>query len=89
MYFPQQSDSDNSISSVEISPKQIQPMSSIIKNSEKVDVRCCWKNCGMYFPTLDQLASHVSKVHSASGLGGLFYCGWEGCSRNSKGFNAR
>ncbi|XP_018565482.1 zinc finger protein GLIS2 homolog isoform X1 [Anoplophora glabripennis] len=84
-----QSDSDNSVSSVEISPKQIQPMSSIIKNAEKIDVRCCWKNCGMFFPSLDQLASHVSKVHSASGLGGLFYCGWEGCSRNNKGFNAR
>ncbi|KAJ8921677.1 hypothetical protein NQ315_010586 [Exocentrus adspersus] len=84
-----QSDSDNSVSSVEISPKQIQPMNNIIKNTEKTDVQCCWKNCGMFFSSLEQLASHVSKVHSASGLGGLFYCGWEGCSRNNKGFNAR
>ncbi|KAJ8939293.1 hypothetical protein NQ318_008283 [Aromia moschata] len=84
-----QSDSDNSTSSVELSSKLIRPIGSIIKSAEKSDVQCCWKNCGMYFPSLDQLASHVSKVHSASGLGGLFYCGWEGCTRNNKGFNAR
>ncbi|KAJ8979275.1 hypothetical protein NQ317_009889 [Molorchus minor] len=84
-----QSDSENSVSSVELSTKQIRPIGSIIKNTEKNDVKCCWKNCGMYFPSLDQLASHVSKVHSASGLGGLFYCGWEGCTRDNKGFNAR
>ncbi|CAH0553375.1 unnamed protein product [Brassicogethes aeneus] len=77
-----QSDSDNSISSVEISSKQIQ-------NQDKSDVQCRWKNCGISFLTLDQLATHVTKVHAVGGPGGLFYCGWEGCGRNNRGFNAR
>lgn len=32
---------------------------------------------------------HVTMVHAAAGQGGLFYCGWEGCSRGHRGFNAR
>lgn len=52
-------------------------------------VQCNWKSCGISFETLNQLATHVSKVHSSSGPGGLFYCGWDGCNRNNKGFNAR
>lgn len=82
-----QSDSDNSISSVEIFPKEIQNKQFGIKKSEQV--QCCWSSCGIIFESLDQLAIHVSKVHSASGPCGLFYCGWKGCTRNNKGFNAR
>ncbi|KAF5295978.1 hypothetical protein FQA39_LY12750 [Lamprigera yunnana] len=77
-----QSDSDNSVSSIEIFPKEFQ-------NKKKEQVQCCWSNCGITFESLDQLASHVSKVHASSGPGGLFYCGWKGCTRNNKGFNAR
>lgn len=84
-----QSDSDNSVSSIEVFPKEIRLSSNIGKQLEKSEVICRWKSCGIVFPSLDQLASHVAKVHSASGVGGLFYCGWEGCSRNEKGFNAR
>ncbi|KAB0802884.1 hypothetical protein PPYR_05070 [Photinus pyralis] len=80
-----QSDSDNSISSLEPFPKDSKL--SIIKKSEQV--QCCWSSCGIIFESLDQLAIHVSRVHSASGPGGLFYCGWKGCTRNNKGFNAR
>ncbi|KAF5273042.1 hypothetical protein FQR65_LT04784 [Abscondita terminalis] len=77
-----QSDSDNSVSSVEIFPKEIH-------NKKKEQVQCCWFNCGIVFESLDQLAAHVSKIHASSGPGGLFYCGWKGCLRNNKGFNAR
>ncbi|XP_072390618.1 uncharacterized protein [Diabrotica undecimpunctata] len=85
-----QSDSENSVSSVEIPHKELRLSSHIIKSSQlSTDVQCQWRSCGIMFSSLDQLASHVSKVHSASGLGGLFYCGWEGCVRNNKGFNAR
>lgn len=84
-----QSDSDNSVSSIEISPKPIRLAGNILKNYENVEVQCQWRSCGIHFSSLDQLANHVAKVHSASGFGGLFYCGWEGCSRNKKGFNAR
>ncbi|KAG5878394.1 hypothetical protein JTB14_022674 [Gonioctena quinquepunctata] len=84
-----QSDSDNSVSSVEIPQKELRMVSNIIKFAEKSEVQCCWKSCGIFYSSLDQLAAHISQVHSASGLGGLFYCGWEGCSRNNKSFNAR
>lgn len=86
-----QSDSENSISSVEVSPKQIRVKKTVTKpvEGEKTEVQCCWKSCGLFFPSLDQLGSHVSKVHASGGPGGLYYCGWEGCARNNKGFNAR
>ncbi|CAH2002291.1 unnamed protein product [Acanthoscelides obtectus] len=80
-----QSDSDTSISSVEVPSQTIR----YPKTSSEVEVQCRWRSCGLRFPSLDQLANHVAKVHSASGRGGLFYCGWEGCTRNDKGFNAR
>nr|CAI5859907.1 unnamed protein product [Callosobruchus analis] len=80
-----QSDSDTSISSVEVPSQTIRGL----KVSPDVESQCRWRSCGLRFPSLDQLASHVAKVHSASGRGGLFYCGWDGCTRNDKGFNAR
>ncbi|XP_023246718.1 zinc finger protein GLI2-like [Copidosoma floridanum] len=48
-----------------------------------------WQNCGRWFTSLDQLARHVKQLHAASGPRGLFYCGWEGCQRGERGFNAR
>lgn len=72
------SDSEGSISSA----------SSLDSPKEK-SLKCCWRNCGINFVTLDQLAAHVGKVHGASGPAGLFYCGWEGCTRNDRAFNAR
>ncbi|KRT83555.1 zinc finger protein, partial [Oryctes borbonicus] len=83
-----QSDSDNSISSVDISPEPIQGKPLAI-SSKITETRCCWRSCGIVFESLDKLSDHVSKVHAISGLGGLYYCGWEGCARNNKGFNAR
>lgn len=80
-----QSDSDNSVSSIEVPSHSI--VVEIPKKEEKK--QCLWRNCGVIFPSLTELASHVSKCHSASGPEGLFYCGWEGCSRDNKGFNAR
>lgn len=87
--FRLQSDSDNSLSSIEVSPKPIRARTVIQHTPKTNEVRCCWKSCGILFESLDQLATHVTRVHASSGPGGLFYCGWEGCSRNSKGFNAR
>ncbi|RZC41237.1 hypothetical protein BDFB_005272 [Asbolus verrucosus] len=84
-----QSDSDNSLSSIEVSPKPIRARTVIQHTPKTNEIRCCWRSCGILFESLDQLANHVTRVHASSGPGGLFYCGWEGCSRNSKGFNAR
>lgn len=84
-----QSDSDNSLSSIEVSPKPIRARSVIQHTAKSSEIRCCWQSCGISFESLEQLSNHVSRTHASSGPGGLFYCGWEGCSRNNKGFNAR
>ncbi|KAK9499017.1 hypothetical protein O3M35_003538 [Rhynocoris fuscipes] len=73
-----QSDSDASISSGELSLL-----------GQPAPIRCRWKMCGEWFNQLESLASHVTHVHAVSGKGGLFYCGWEGCARGDRGFNAR
>ncbi|KAK9871390.1 hypothetical protein WA026_011644 [Henosepilachna vigintioctopunctata] len=77
-----QSDSENSESSVDIS--RTRP-----KSDSRGLLKCCWKLCGIEFESLELLANHVTRQHAASGPGGLFYCGWEGCTRNQRGFNAR
>ncbi|XP_050306052.1 zinc finger protein GLI2-like isoform X2 [Anthonomus grandis grandis] len=78
-----QSDSDNSVSSIEIPSHSIE----IPKKEERR--QCLWINCGTIFQSLTELASHVAQYHSAGASDGLFYCGWEGCNRNNKAFNAR
>lgn len=83
LYFEFQSDSDNSLSSIEVPSHSI----AIPKKEEKK--QCLWSNCGATFGSLSELASHVSQCHSSGGPDGLFHCGWEGCTRNNKGFNAR
>ncbi|CAH0767692.1 unnamed protein product [Bemisia tabaci] len=69
---------DSTVKDVKLSPKQEQEM-----------VKCRWLGCGGWFTSLDQLGAHVTRVHAGAGEGGLFYCGWEGCSRAERGFNAR
>lgn len=50
---------------------------------------CKWENCYCVFFKLDDLASHVTQKHAVVGLGGLYYCRWENCLRQHRGFNAR
>ncbi|BES93498.1 ZnF_C2H2 [Nesidiocoris tenuis] len=73
-----QSDSDGSVSSGECGHHGL-----------SAPVKCMWDTCGDWFPTLEELASHVAVNHAVAGKGGLFYCGWKGCSRGDRGFNAR
>lgn len=88
-----QSDSDNSsVSSVEVSSRaSTKPELSKfpVAATVKTHVQCCWESCGIAFESLDQLATHVTRLHASCGPGGLFYCRWEGCTRNDRGFNAR
>lgn len=49
---------------------------------------CRWKGCSCSFTTLNALSNHMA-VNHANAEGGLFYCGWSGCLRGHKGFNAR
>ncbi|XP_055610908.1 uncharacterized protein LOC129757654 isoform X2 [Uranotaenia lowii] len=50
---------------------------------------CRWENCYCVFFKLEDLASHVTQKHAVVGLGGLYYCRWEDCLRQDRGFNAR
>ncbi|KAK0092785.1 hypothetical protein PV326_000610 [Microctonus aethiopoides] len=77
---PSHSDSDASNSSLELGS---------IRRGENAQLKCRWHNCGRWFTSLEQLAGHVARLHAAPGPRGLFYCGWEGCARGERGFNAR
>ncbi|XP_014249042.1 zinc finger protein GLIS2 homolog isoform X2 [Cimex lectularius] len=74
-----QSDSDGSLSSGE----------NAVPHAQNAPVKCCWEMCGYWFSQLEVLAAHVAHAHAVPGKGGLFYCGWEGCMRGDRGFNAR
>ncbi|XP_053676002.1 zinc finger protein GLIS2 [Anopheles nili] len=50
---------------------------------------CRWENCYCVFFKLEDLASHVTQKHAVIGLDGLYYCRWERCLRQDRGFNAR
>jgi zinc finger protein GLIS2 len=77
---PAHSDSDASSSSLEL---------GTIRTGENTQLKCRWQDCGRWFTSLEQLAGHVGRLHAAPGPRGLFYCGWEGCARGERGFNAR
>ncbi|XP_049545134.1 zinc finger protein GLI1-like [Anopheles darlingi] len=50
---------------------------------------CRWENCYCVFFKLEDLASHVTAKHAVIGLDNLYYCRWERCMRQDRGFNAR
>ncbi|XP_026764422.2 zinc finger protein GLIS3-like [Galleria mellonella] len=50
---------------------------------------CGWRGCGDRFPSVARLSAHVARAHAHALRDGLFYCGWKGCLRPQKGFNAR
>ncbi|XP_015124828.1 transcriptional activator cubitus interruptus [Diachasma alloeum] len=77
---PVHSDSDASNSSLELSK---------IRKGENGQLKCRWLNCGKWFTSMEQLSDHVARLHAAAGRDKLFYCGWEGCLRGDRGFNAR
>ncbi|XP_075227169.1 uncharacterized protein LOC142327750 [Lycorma delicatula] len=82
----QKSDSEGSISSLDLIGVDI---SQIDINNQRTSIRCRWVKCGQWFPHLEMLATHVTHTHAVAGHNNLFYCGWEGCSRGDRGFNAR
>ncbi|XP_039289161.1 zinc finger protein GLIS2 isoform X1 [Nilaparvata lugens] len=82
----QKSDSEGSISSIDLTSVDI---SGIEISNQKAPIVCRWLQCGQWFPHLEMLVTHVTHVHAVSGRNGLFFCGWEGCSRGDRGFNAR
>lgn len=76
---------DNQIT--EVNPASIRDHHE--SSSSENELICCWTDCGRIFESLELLAAHVTQIHAVASLDGLYYCKWEGCSRTSKGFNAR
>ncbi|XP_052860812.1 zinc finger protein GLI1-like [Anopheles cruzii] len=64
--------------------------SSALSEPETVEEFICrWENCYCVFFKLEDLASHVTQKHAVIGLDSLYYCRWERCTRQDRGFNAR
>ncbi|XP_072935035.1 uncharacterized protein [Epargyreus clarus] len=56
---------------------------------ESKEGTCAWRGCGARFPSVARLSAHVARAHAHAHRDGLFYCGWNTCSRPQRGFNAR
>ncbi|XP_013144438.1 PREDICTED: zinc finger protein GLI2-like [Papilio polytes] len=50
---------------------------------------CGWRGCGARLHSVARLSAHIARAHAHAHRDGLFYCGWKGCSRPQRGFNAR
>ena len=48
---------------------------------------CLWDNCGVEFPNLHNLVSHLDRGHTLSMV--KYICLWKDCPRNLKPFDAR
>lgn len=48
---------------------------------------CHWENCGLQFPSLQQLVSHIEHEHAIALQ--PYVCYWEKCPRRKKPFDAR
>ncbi|XP_058810901.1 transcriptional activator cubitus interruptus-like isoform X2 [Phymastichus coffea] len=53
-----------------------------------IETNCHWKDCGLEFPTQDDLVKHINNDHIHSNKKS-FVCGWEQCSREEKPFKAQ
>ncbi|KAL7302990.1 hypothetical protein TKK_0004216 [Trichogramma kaykai] len=53
-----------------------------------IETNCHWKDCGLEFPTQDDLVKHINNDHIHANKKS-FICGWEQCSRDEKPFKAQ
>lgn len=53
-----------------------------------IETNCHWRDCGLEFPTQDDLVKHISNDHIHANKKS-FICGWEECSREEKPFKAQ
>lgn len=59
------------------------------ETAEKAEGVCGWHGCGARCLSVARLSAHIARTHAIAHTDGLFYCGWRGCSRPQRGFNAR
>ncbi|CAL1677765.1 unnamed protein product [Lasius platythorax] len=53
-----------------------------------IETNCHWRDCGLEFPTQDDLVKHINNDHIHANKKS-FVCGWEECSREEKPFKAQ
>ncbi|XP_032681246.1 transcriptional activator cubitus interruptus isoform X2 [Odontomachus brunneus] len=53
-----------------------------------IETNCHWRECGLEFPTQDDLVKHINNDHIHANKKS-FVCGWEECSREEKPFKAQ
>ncbi|KAK0086535.1 hypothetical protein PV325_003025 [Microctonus aethiopoides] len=53
-----------------------------------IETNCHWRDCGLEFPTQDDLVKHINNDHIHANKKS-FVCGWEDCSREEKPFKAQ
>ncbi|GLH09237.1 Transcriptional activator cubitus interruptus, partial [Gryllus bimaculatus] len=53
-----------------------------------IETNCHWRECGLEFPTQDDLVKHINQDHIHANKKS-FVCRWEHCSRDEKPFKAQ
>ncbi|XP_021919808.1 transcriptional activator cubitus interruptus isoform X3 [Zootermopsis nevadensis] len=53
-----------------------------------IETNCHWRECGLEFPTQDDLVKHINNDHIHANKKS-FVCRWEDCSRDEKPFKAQ
>lgn len=53
-----------------------------------IETNCHWRECGLEFPTQDELVKHINNDHIHANKK-MFVCRWEDCSREEKPFKAQ
>ncbi|XP_067015349.2 transcriptional activator cubitus interruptus [Anabrus simplex] len=53
-----------------------------------IETNCHWRDCGLEFPTQDDLVKHINNDHIHANKKS-FVCRWEDCSRDEKPFKAQ
>ncbi|RVE75901.1 hypothetical protein OJAV_G00003300 [Oryzias javanicus] len=57
--------------------------------SQDGQLTCRWNKCNLLFESLQDLVDHINDSHVKPEKDSGYFCQWDGCARNGRGFNAR
>ncbi|XP_063216958.1 uncharacterized protein LOC134527885 [Bacillus rossius redtenbacheri] len=72
------------------SPASAADLGDLLKDEpgDFIETHCHWRQCGIEFPTQDDLVKHINNDHIHANKKS-FVCRWEDCSREEKPFKAQ